>query len=93
MRQRKLKDLDERMEDLADYLDKDGRQNKGQWRKVFAQQLIASSWEVSRMLYEGVMSEEELEQSLCPRIHSCALRSDAAKANSCAIGPKPFLTV
>jgi tRNA (guanine-N7-)-methyltransferase len=66
MRQRKLKDLDERMEDLADYLDKDGRQNKGQWRKVFAQQLIASSWEVSRMLYEGVMSEEELEQSLCP---------------------------
>lgn len=64
MRQRKLKDLDERMEDLADYLDLDGRQNKGQWRRVFAQQMIAASWELSRMLYEGVMTEEEIEESL-----------------------------
>lgn len=34
MRQRKLIDLDERMEDLKDYLDLDGTQNKGKWRSI-----------------------------------------------------------
>lgn len=37
MRQRKLIDLDERMEDLKDYLDLDGTQNKGKWRSVFGE--------------------------------------------------------
>ena len=64
MRQRKLKDLDERMEDLADYLDLDGKQNKGQWRHMFAQQMIASSGEISQMMYYGVLTEEEIEESL-----------------------------
>ena len=58
MRQRKLKDLDERMEEFADYIDKDGTQNKGQWRRIFAGQMIGASWELSRMLYEGLMIEE-----------------------------------
>lgn len=64
MRQRKLKDLDERMKDLADYLDLDGKQNKGQWRHMFAQQMIAASGEIAQMMYYGVLTEEEIEESL-----------------------------
>ncbi|MBQ9180023.1 MAG: tRNA (guanosine(46)-N7)-methyltransferase TrmB [Firmicutes bacterium] len=35
MRQRKLVDLDERMANLAEYIDKDGAVHKGKWREVF----------------------------------------------------------
>ena len=62
MRQRRLKDLDEKLEELAEYIDRDGRQNKGGWREMFAQSAISASWEMTRMLYEGVLTEEDIEK-------------------------------
>ena len=79
MRQRKLKDLDERMEEFADYIDKDGTQNKGQWRRIFAGQMIGASWELSRMLYEGLMIEEEVEESLGDDDHELCLEIGCGK--------------
>ena len=40
MRQRKLIDLDERMADLADYIDRDGKQNKGRWSEMFSTKMV-----------------------------------------------------
>ena len=63
MRQRRLKDLDEKLKELEDYLDTDGRENKGAWRRLFADKAINASWELTRMLYEGVITEEEIAAS------------------------------
>ncbi len=63
MRQRRLKDLDEKLKELEDYLDNDGRENRGAWRRLFADKAINASWELTRMLYEGVMTEEGIIES------------------------------
>lgn len=63
MRQRRLKDLDEKLAELEDYLDSDGRENKGAWRRLFADKAINASWEITRMLYEGVVTEEDIVAS------------------------------
>lgn len=60
MRQRRLKDLDEKLKELEDYLDPDGRENKGSWRRMFAEKAINASWELTSMLYEGAITEEEI---------------------------------
>ena len=64
MRQRRLKDLDEKLKELGPYLDTDGRQNKGKWREVFAESAVASSGELTMMLFEGVMTEDEVEEDI-----------------------------
>lgn len=64
MRQRRLKDLDEKLKDLSPYLDGDGRQNKGMWRRVFARAKIDSDWNLSVMEYENVFTLDGMENEL-----------------------------
>lgn len=47
MRQRRLKDLDERMERFADYIDTDGKQNKGKWKSLFPACVLSDDQKVT----------------------------------------------